>query len=243
MMRFRNLLPLVALAGVALLGAPTRAHAIFQVRVTTLSGTQTITDGGVGDLDGLVNNSITVNYADASYHLVGTISFTNAPGTATKAILDVSYNVNTNGGELGGAASLEASATGFTQPNSNPETMTFALNGNGSGTGTLSGQSWVVQNGAVFAESGPFTVSEPPSGPPFNVNGAYGGTGSVSYNGATPYTLTEKLSFSLSPNSNTSGDGQITITTPAPAGVVLALTGLPCCGIGAWIRRRRNATK
>jgi hypothetical protein len=26
---------------------------------------------------------------------------------------------------------------------------------------------------------------------------------------------------------------------PAPAGLVLALTGLPCLGLGTWFRRRK----
>jgi len=238
MIRFRNFLSLVAalLVGAATLGTPSQVQAAFAVRVTTTAGSQTINDGGAGDLDGLVNNSITVNYGDTAYHLVGTISFTNAPGTASKAILDVSYNVNTFG-TTGGAASLEASASGFTQPNSNPETLSFLVNGNGSGTGTLSGQGAVVTNGALFSLAGP-SVTLPTSGS-FDISGAYAGSGSVSYNGATPFTLSEKISFNLGAESNTSGDGQLTITTPAPASLLLVFSALPVWGLAARRRRRR----
>jgi len=238
MNRFRNFLPLVAvLAGAVVLGAPNTAKAAFSVRVTTTAGSATIADGGAGDLDGLLNGSITVNYGDSAYHLVGTISFTNAPGSPNQAILDVSYNVNTFG-TTGGAASLEASATGFTLPNSNPETANLLLNGNGSGSGTLSAQGWVLQNGALFAQGG--TVLGPLG--PFNTNGGYSGSASASYNGATPYALTEKLSFNLAANANTSGDGQLTVTVPAPAGLVLACAGLPFCAFAVWVRRRKLVT-
>src|SRR5207249_3790295 len=108
-----------------ILGAPTPAQATFSVRITTLSnpGGTTITDGGPGDLDLVVNNHITVNYSDASYDVVGTIALTNAPGTPSVAILDVSFNIDTLG-TTGGAATLETSATGFTQPSINPLTLT-----------------------------------------------------------------------------------------------------------------------
>jgi len=245
MIRFPKVLLLVAvLSGAFILGTPTTVKASFAVRITTTASTATINDGGAGDLDGLANNSITVNYSDSAYSMVGTISFTNAPGTPNKAILDVSYNVKTfdnNGNNTtGGAATLEASATGFTQPNANPETLSFLLNGNGSGTGTLSAQGAVVTNGALFSLAGP-SVTLPSSGS-FNTNGGYGGSGSVSYNGATPFTLSEKLSFDLAPGSNTSGDGQLTITTPAPAAWLLAVSGLPFCALASWLRRRRLST-
>src|SRR5262245_46435350 len=125
MIRIRSMLPFIAaaLAGVAILGTPGRAKAAFQLKIFTPSnGAGTfINDGGPGDLDGAVNNQISFNYNDASYNIVGSLAFTNSPGTAGLAHLDVNYTLSTlnlTGGPngTGGAGSLSVSATGFTQP-------------------------------------------------------------------------------------------------------------------------------
>jgi hypothetical protein len=226
-----------AALAVAILFVPGTARATFAVQIVTTAGSKTVFDGGAGDLDGSVNNSITVNYSDSAYHLVGTISFTNAPGTANFAILDISYTINTVG-TTGGAASLAASATGFTAPTGNPLFLVSDLNGNGHGTGTMTGQSYVDTNNGLFATSGGGVSSSGPQGP-FPINSGYGNTVSTSFNGSTPpYSLTSQLNFNLSTNSNTSGDMQSTVTTPAPAALVLALSGLPVLGFG-FLRRRR----
>jgi hypothetical protein len=239
MFRFRKSLALAAvLVAAAILGAPTPAEAAFAVRITTTAGSQTINDGGVGDLDGKLNNSITVSYGDSAYNLIGTISFTNSPGSLTKAILDVGYNVNTFG-TTGGLATLEASATGFSQPSGNPLLLTSSINGNGDGTGTLTVQQYADPTNTLFG-TGPNTPG--PQGPfDISADGGYGSTAQVLFNkGAGDYAITDVLTFDLSPDSNTSGDSQSIVTnTPAPAGLVLVLTGIPALGLGTWLRRRR----
>jgi hypothetical protein len=250
MLRLSKLLPVVAVAmtGAVLLLVPGKASADFKVRITTLSGSATITDGGAGDLDGLVNNSITVNYNDASYNVIGTISFTNTPGTATLGLLDVSYNISTRnltGGAngTGGLATLEASATGYTQPTVNPLTLSNTFNGNGSGTGSITSQAYADPANGLFSEGGGFP-SPGPVGPfPIGQSGGFNGAGSVLFNkGGTPYSLTDVLTFNLNPNSNVSGDSQDEVTPyPAPASLLLIASGVPFMGLGAWLRRRRSA--
>jgi len=252
MIRLRKFLPFVAVLVVAaMLWSPIQAQASFAVKIVTLTnpGGTIINDGGAGDLDTLVNNSITVNYSDASYHLVGTISTTNAPGTALLAQVDVSYNINTNPG-TGGAASLSASASGFTQPSANPLLMTSSLNGNGTngpnGAGSISLQQFVATSGsnnALFTTSGAGVFSTPTQGP-FNSGAPYNAANtSVGFSQAGPYTITDVLSFNLTSASNTSGDAQSNVTpnaVPAPAGLFLVLSAMPVLGVGTWLRRRRK---
>ena len=64
---------------------------------------------------------------------------------------------------------------------------------------------------------------------------------------AMRFTMTEvfNLTFTVGANSVAASGGisdTFTVTpVPAPAGALLALAGLPCLGIGAWLRRRQAA--
>jgi len=66
--------------------------------------------------------------------------------------------------------------------------------------------------------------------------------------GGTPFSMTEVLSYTFTlaagsgqASANTSASTTANpVATPAPAGVVLALAGLPILGMGAWLRRRRQ---
>jgi len=55
----------------------------------------------------------------------------------------------------------------------------------------------------------------------------------------SPFALIVQQTLVFGSSTQTaSTDDSITLATPAPAGLVLALTGLPCLGVGSWIRRR-----
>jgi len=229
-----------ALAVAALVGHSSSADAAFSVRITTTAGTKTITDGGVGDLDGSADNSILFGYSDSAYKIIGSLAFTNSPDTSSLALLDaiysfVAFNPATQTNTTGGLATLEVSATGFTQPIGNPVTLANLLNGNGAGGGTISSVGYLVNGGALFDTS---AFQAGPVGP-LNVAGGYFGSATASGIATNPYTLTEVITVNLNPGSSTTGDAQLTVTNPAPAGLVLALVGMPVFGIGAYIRRRR----
>src|SRR5262245_16998839 len=106
-----------ATALAALFGSASSADASFAIRITdsvTGPGGITIMDNGssgaFSDSDGRVNH-ITVTYFDTAYTLIGTISFTNTPGTPNLAILDVSFNLSTKADGLGGPAGTGGAAT------------------------------------------------------------------------------------------------------------------------------------
>jgi hypothetical protein len=74
-------------------------------------------------------------------------------------------------------------------------------------------------------------------------NGVGGGNSQTSFspNGAT-YSLTNIGQYTLTSGTDVtvvSGNTEVT-PTPAPAGAVLALSGLPVLGLG-WLRRRKQA--
>ena len=79
-------------------------------------------------------------------------------------------------------------------------------------------------------------------GSTFDTGSAVGSFNRTSTN--SPYSLTSVANLTLSGNGvvNYSDHVNVTYTAPAPAGLVLALAGLPVFGLGAYIRRRRAVT-
>jgi hypothetical protein len=59
---------------------------------------------------------------------------------------------------------------------------------------------------------------------------------------AAPFSIRETIDLNLSQQNDQINYASSTTLTPvpAPAGLVLALTGLPVLGIGGWLRRRRK---
>jgi hypothetical protein len=95
------------------------------------------------------------------------------------------------------------------------------------------------------------------STPLANASATLGGTGTATllYNpspgtavapGGVPFALSEVFTYTFAAGTYTGGgtadvSGSVSVTpVPAPAGFMLALAGLPCLGIGAWLRRRRQ---
>jgi archaellum component FlaG (FlaF/FlaG flagellin family) len=57
---------------------------------------------------------------------------------------------------------------------------------------------------------------------------------------ATPFSVTSVAKLTMSGGGNVNYSNHVNLTAvPAPAGVVMALTGLPVLSIGAWLRRRK----
>jgi hypothetical protein len=62
----------------------------------------------------------------------------------------------------------------------------------------------------------------------------------VLQDGSSPYTLTNVTTLNLSQGGMLQSTGTTTVATPAPAGALLALTGVPFLGLGL-LRRRKAA--
>jgi len=219
-------------AAAIILGTPSAGQAAFEVRINTTAGSQSISDGGAGDTNPLPN-FIGFNYSDLAYTLIGNLSFTNTPGAADKAFVDIQYTFIALGG---GLATLEASADGFNNPAGNPLTLTSSLNGNGLGGGTIQLNQYADPTNHLFGHG-----NSPGNQGPYNIDPSYANTSTTTFDGSNGYSITDLITVNLSPLAFTTGDAlsKAQLTTPAPAGLLLVAAGVPfLAGVRAWRGRR-----
>jgi len=236
-------LALCLVAVAALLGLATPAQATFQMRITSsTAGTIVIDDGDTGAAVGhaadisAISGVILFSGSWGAYNIqVNTGESKPVLGSAASPHMDLSYSVNRT---IAGAAetlSIEISDMGFT---SSPTSLNMLYGGtNGAGTTSTYLAGTGLNNALYNTGDASGTIGPEPTG-------AYSGTGSfaVPNNSGNPYSLTLKVTINNNGSAGiSSGDAELN-PAPAPAGLVLALTGLPVLGIGAWLRRRRVPT-
>jgi len=125
---------------------------------------------------------------------------------------------------------------GFSAPQSPPplNLLSTASGTPGSGatvTGTF--KSWGDASDVEFGHG--------KAAPVININAtvSYANTTTTSFSPNTMYSLTDEAVYTITGGKSTDASGQTDIfPTPAPAGLVLSLTGLPLFGLGVWLRRR-----
>jgi len=236
MIRFRYCPPLVALlVGAAMLAAPTRAHAVLEIALQEAGvngGAITVVATGAD----FTAASYTATYGDFKVTLFGASS-DNAADLSD--LLSSTVKVTNNNGATK-TLKLYITQTDYTLPEGNPLTDQSSLGGSiNQGTLGLTNifQAYADKNNNAFGTSdftnGPQSAtSQPPS--------AYStGTATGLFSRLpTNYSLTSVVTFTLSGKGSANYSSQENVTgVPVPAGVVLALTGLPVLGIG-WLRRR-----
>jgi hypothetical protein len=230
---------LVGCAALALLILPAQARAgllTVTISETGAAGSPiTIVDGGTGDLDGIVNNSILASSAVSGN--MGSFSWfltasSNNPGNA--AIGTLSLNPNTT--RLDGANSnpllVTASQTGFSLPGGASTVVKF--------TSTLA-VSGITGN--LTDSVGLASMIDATSTPPQSVTAPSGtDVKSLTYvRGATYSLSTTSTDNLLSINDNAVYSATLTVASaiPAPGGLVLLLTGAPLV-VGSYLRRRQK---
>jgi len=233
--RFRNFLPLAAglLVAATMLGAPSQAQATFQVRYSINGGAFTTVQDQVGVL--LVSG-------DQDLATVGAIQTLNIAGLSVKASSTsfISTGLSTLDLQVGGVLTdltitdilVQATITDVNTAPA-PQKLTFNFAGSVLPTeGSVSERTFFANNNALFGTTSPITpdLTTPASG--------------VAFFNATPlYSVTTQVHVVLSSThgivSISSDSNNIIQPTPAPAGVVLALSGLPLLGLG-WLRRRNR---
>jgi len=229
MMHRKYLFLCAVLVGTALLGAPTQADAAFTLTITDGTNTVNITDNGSGDLS---SNSgrIVFDGTVGLFDIQTSIGTSNAPGTATLAQLTIN--------------NLSISSAGFT----GTQTLTITLQDTGftspTGKAGLESQVSTTQlpaNTTVTYQS--FLDSF--TGTQLSLN-TVGGTRineDVTIS-STPYTLKSVTSYTITgQGANTTLTVQTTgltaVAVPGPAGLALALVGIPVAGFGYWRRRQK----
>ena len=156
-------------------------------------------------------------------------------GSAASPDLDLSYSVNRTAAGSPETLTINVSDTDFTNTPTPLNIMYGGTNGPGTSSSSTGGTGL---NNMVF-NTGDASGSVPTSGT-FGP-GAYSGNGgfTVPNNNGNPYSLTIGVTLNNDGSKGiSSGDTELT-AAPAPAALVLALTGMPVLGVGAWLRRRR----
>jgi hypothetical protein len=267
MKRFCKYMPHVAaaLVGAAMLGAPSQAHAGFQIRFTEVDSTNHV----IGTTTSLVQangngtlQSFNTLVGDFSITAANNIVTTGGSVTAHSETINLTYNGATlgSGGPkllvefIGDGYVAPPSSTAFITNNSSPSSSgltvhsvtqsSSVVNGNQVGGGIAAGPAvgsvyttyftagqlgTTTSTGAVGADTSGVLVPNPGVGPNFGLT--------------TPFTFYQEYSFSNFGTTNQAlslSAGSNVMNTPAPAGFVLALTGLPFLGGFGWLRRRKS---
>ena len=257
MSRSKRLVLLAAvLVGAALLGMATRAQANFIIRATDVTSggavNASVTDTGLSAADGsgaLVFNHTVGNF---SITLVTDIAITGPGFTSVSETLNITYNGPT-------AASsdkliVEILGNMFTNPDS-PALSSITSNGSPSTSGLLA-SSTVMTSGVISGNVVALGAAGTTLGGQMGMTTATGTMGSASsvltpnpVTGATfnifnPFSFYQTYTLSGFSNSGQAGSfsaGSTVSAVPAPAGLVMVLTGLTVLGVGGW--RRRRATR
>jgi len=215
------------------------ADASFRIRASNNGGATyflDVTDNGAGDIlnttDGVI---LAVGVSAGATINVNTGSTKPAIGSASSPAQALNFSVSQLAGGLAQTITIEVTDTGYTP---------LAGNLSASIGGTLTtGKSTVLDDAYASSTNGEFSTTSAThialgtfSGPP-----NFSGSGILPQPASAPYSLTQRITITLaaggSSGYDTSGNASLS-AVPAPAGLVLALTGMPVLGIGAWVRRR-----
>jgi len=267
----RKFLLAAVVAAAVLIGSGSSANAAYQVRFIEDGGTvyNDINHGGtIGVI--ILGNSLTFAGTTTFFSVANGSALSNNPGTQGGANLNMSGSggqVTTTFGASGGHHTLQIiiSQDGWNRPVGTP--LTLSASGGGSiafvaadppAPGTMT----VAASFNGFLDNTNALLGMPVAGmtPTQNASASLSNTGTAplvytpgtsvnpSVPGGVPFSMTSSILYDVT---LTGAGGQhsfnssfnLTAAVPAPAGVVLALTGLPVLGIGGWIRRRRQAVQ
>jgi hypothetical protein len=263
--RTYKLLAVAALAGASFLGVPRCARADFDVQFTfgtaviTVDGT-THTASGTG---GASPAGATITYGPGSITIQNlTVSTTATTGgfliqalSVTSGSPDGSTGLHFSGGAflnqtgVAGTSMLQMTVgdTGFNSPSGNPVTLTSDSSATADRANSASAQlaftSYLDNTNTQFGtqqSSPPVSLNLPPG-----VSGSGNSFPSVNAS-TTAYSLTDKTSITLvnlDAFQGIIGDTKVSAPSaaPAPAGIVLALSGLPLLANGLLRQRRKTA--
>jgi len=230
MNRFRRLQSLgaVTLIGAAILGAPSRAQATFKLTIADSDGNSvTAIDQGANDLDPAHSGRIVYSGGLGVFDIALDTGTSNSPGTPNLAQLTInSTSISSNGFTGDKTLTITLQDDGFTQPQSGAVTSQISATQLPGGS-KVEFQSFLNGN----------------AGTKLTLNGIGGAsTQDLLTNGTNPYTLKDVTTITfhglgLNQGLTVQTTG-LTAVTPAPAGLVLALSGVPFLSL-AWLRRRK----
>jgi len=223
------------------LGAPSPAHAAFQLKLTTASDPVglTFTDGGTGTI-------LIPSQSYAGYAISILSSITNSPGTP---LLGQIFTSNTMLQNLSAIEALMVtiSSTNFTLPGApgSPIDLRSQIGGSSTtGSGTVTFQTFFDNaNGLFVTAAGPGVITPGPTMD--SINPSFDSPISTSgVRTGAMYSLTQKGTFDITigTNMNFAASSNVTIqAVPEPSTVGLALIGLVVLPIARAARKLRQA--
>lgn len=181
--------------------------------------------------------SFTGAYGDFSVKVFGGSSDN---GATLSDLLQSTTSVTNTNATSAATLHLYVSQTNYTLPTGANLSVESGLGGSvNQGTVGLTGifQAYASNSNTLF-DTTQFTnglQTATQTGTTFDTGSAFGTFARTS----AMYSLTTEVNFTLSAGGQANYSSHENLTAPAPAGVVLALTGLPFLGIGTWLRRRK----
>jgi hypothetical protein len=248
---FRSVRMLALTAIVALLSSAD-ARAAFTIRLTSGTGpgntaeftSATLADNNFSIMQTFRNFNINLFIDNQPFGFAGT---TNA--LVTNSVTTVLMNTAPVGTESN-MLTVDFFGYQFTGPGGPGSPMvstgalTYQSNAQAPSTGTTAYQSFAGSATGVFpamtftnlGSSNTVSLSGPAQGTA--LTSAYSWTRGANFflGGELNYTFTGGAGTFMSTQASTSA-----AVAPAPAALILALTGVPVVGLGAWLRRRRNS--
>jgi len=262
MFRFRKMLLFAAMTAAAVLLGPPSARADFEVEFTfggaTIlvdATTQTVTSSGGASTAGAsfnfsagtvsINNlTISPTGATGGFKISATIADSNSPGGKVATIDTSSLSILNQTGTAGNSTLvLTTGDTGFTSPSGPSVGLTSTISATAAGTNSANASvlfnSYLDTTNAQFGtQQGTPTILLSPLSPGSSLSGD---TSAALTGTPSPYSLTEVAKITLANGDKLTDLSSGTTVVPAPAGLALALTGLPLLGLGGWLRRRKQA--
>ena len=250
----RKFIMAAALAVVALCSSAPSADAAFKIRISSDGGATfgtVIEDNMAGDNSG-VAGLITTNFALPGGGTVGFVISSNRTLGLPFGRLSQTELAFVGGTTFSSASTfvIDVTDTDYTAPTGlsllTSEASGTGLSGQNATTANISFQSWANDPNVEFG-TGLFTGGV--QGPFVNTNfGGPNAPDTVSSLGmlSVPYSITSRFTISnvvipAGGSLQLTGTATVTSAVPAPAGLVLAVAGMPVFGLGAWVRRRRAA--
>jgi hypothetical protein len=231
MTHFRMRMPLIVATVVAasILGVPGKARAEFELQISTTGGPPfgpPISDGGTGTIS-TSYNGVSIVAMDVITSGYSALDLAFGPNTTSSV-----YNLNN--------LVIQVSMNDIITPPG--QLFSYTFTNQSSITLGVTIQTWINSSNALFdttgnlANSGSQNVTTTPTDEGLNsVNGSSSFSGSV-----TGYSLTTQISFSGEAANVNIDDYNAIVPSPAPGGLLLALTSLPLLSFRAWSRRKGN---
>jgi len=180
------------------------------------------------DASTATTNVISVNTSFGDFVIQGNFATSNAKSGLDPAVLTVTDASFRNGAAGSKTLTVTVSDNTFTAPAVSPVLMSSQLS-----TTSLTNAGDSAQFQSFLNGSGGTILSlgTAPSGA--------GPTTDIKTKGAGAYTLSNVTTLNISANGLIQSTATTTVTTPVPAGLVLALSGMPILSLGYWLRRRQ----